>query len=137
MSLIGRFPFKRVGASYFGPIDRPLVPVDFRARGDTRIVPITMLVDTGADFTLLPLRYASLLGISLKTDCCTTHSQGIGGKETVHLLKDPVQLHIGKWSARIPLGLLARDDIPPLLGRIHCLERISLLMRRKVTVLVR
>lgn len=137
MSLIGRFPFKRIGNSSFGPIDRPLVDVLFQARDSDRIVPIKMLIDTGADFTLLPLRYADLLGVSFEKHCERSRSQGIGGKEVVYLYKGRLRIFIFRWTTEIPFGFLKRDDIPALLGRIQCIERISLLMRRKITFLAR
>lgn len=137
MSLIGRFPFKRVGRSAFGPIDRPIVDVFFQASDRTRIIPVKMLVDTGADYTLLPARYAALLEISLKRGCEKSLSQGIGGKEPVYLCRKKLKIFIHRWSTEIPLGFLERDNIPPLLGRLLCLEKLSLLMRRKITFLAR
>lgn len=137
MSLIGRFPFKRVGHSPFGPIDRPLLDILFKALDSDRLVPIKILADTGADYTLLPSRYSDLLGVSLQRHCDKSMSQGIGGKEAVYLCKRRIAVHVGRWSAEIPVGFLERDDVPPLLGRLLCLEKISLLMRRKTTFLAR
>lgn len=137
MSLIGRFSFKRVGKSPFGPIDRPLVDVFFQSQDHHRIVPVKMIIDTGADYTLLPARYADLLAVSLERECVRNMSQGIGGKEAVYLFRKKIKIFINRWSAEIPLGFLHRDDVPPLLGRLLCLEKISLLMRRKITFLGR
>lgn len=137
MSLIGRFSFKRVGISPFGPIDRPLIDVFFQAQDSHRIVPVKIIVDTGADYTLLPARYADLLAVSIKKECKKSISQGIGGKEAVYLCEKKIKIFINRWSADIPIGFLQRDDIPPLLGRLLCLEKISVLMRRKITFLGR
>jgi hypothetical protein len=80
-----------------------------------------MLVDTGADYTLLPRTYAAVLGISLRTQCRRVMTAGIGGTERVYLLPR-LQARLGSWTRRIPVGFLDRDDVPPLLGRIRCLD---------------
>ncbi len=41
---------------------------------------------------------------------------GIGGKEKVYLHKK-VKIKLGSWERGVPVGFLARDDIPSLLGR--------------------
>ena len=84
-----------------------------------------MLVDTGADYTLLPQHYASHLGIHLDRDRHVFETMGIGGSERVYLVRRwPMQL--GPWEREIPLGFLTRNDIPPLLGRQACLETFRL-----------
>ena len=91
-----------------------------------------MLVDTGADYTLLPKLYASHLGIRLDHDGQTFDTMGIGGSERVSLVRRwPMQL--GQWERKIPLGFLARNDIPPLLGRQACLETFRLTFFRHRT----
>ena len=137
MPLIARFPFKRVGHSDWGPLDRPYADVFFQAYDSDRLVPIKMVVDTGADYTLLPSRYADLLGISLKKHCDRSESQGIGGKEAIYLLRDRIKIYIARWKMEIPVAFLARDDVPALLGRLRCLEKVSLLMKRKTTFIGR
>lgn len=85
-----------------------------------------MLVDTGADYTLLPHVYASHLGIRLDRDGHAFDTMGIGGSERVYLVRRwPMQL--GPWRREIPLGFLTRNDIPPLLGRQACLEVFKLI----------
>lgn len=91
-----------------------------------------MLVDTGADYTLLPKVYASHLGVSLTGECQTLDTMGIGGRERVFLIRQwPMRL--GTWTRRIPLGFLARNDVPPLLGRQACLEAFRMTLFRHRT----
>lgn len=68
-----------------------------------------MLVDTGADYTLLPRFLAFSLGISLI-------------KETVFFYDKELLVRLGSWEKKIPLGFLDTDFIPPLLGRYHFFE---------------
>jgi hypothetical protein len=90
-----------------------------------------MLVDTGADYSLLPKIYANHLGIMVERDCHVFETMGIGGAERVYLLQRwPMRL--GPWNREIPLGFLSRNDVPPLLGRQACLEifRVTLFRHR-------
>ena len=79
--------------------------------------PISMIVDTGADYTLLPKFLALNLGISLVKDCKKLQTNGVGGSETVFFCKEKVLVRLGEWERKIPLGFLNNDFIPPLLGR--------------------
>lgn len=84
-----------------------------------------MLVDTGADYTLLPNVYAIHLGVRLARDCHVFETMGIGGQERVYGLESwPMRL--GGWTRKIPVGFLTRNDIPPLLGRQACLDTFKL-----------
>lgn len=80
-----------------------------------------MIVDTGADYTILPRFYAYDLGINLHKDCIAYQTFGIGGKEKVYLLKN-AKVKFGRWQRFVPVGFLNRDDISPLLGRQEFLE---------------
>ena len=42
-----------------------------------------MIVDTGADYTLLPRFLAPVLGIDLNKDCQKLKTSGVGGEERV------------------------------------------------------
>lgn len=80
-----------------------------------------MIVDTGADYTILPRFYAYDLGINLHKDCMAYQTFGIGGSEKVYLLKN-AKVKLGRWERFVPVGFLNRDDIPPLMGRQEFLE---------------
>ena len=59
---------------------------------------VVALVDTGADYTLLPQMYAKVLGIDLKREGRGFATQGIGGSEQGTLVKRG-QLATGPSSA--------------------------------------
>ena len=83
-----------------------------------------MVVDTGADYCVLPSHIALRLGIVL-AQCERFSAQGIGGKETIFLHRG-VRLRLGPWELRVMVGVVERDDLPPLLGRYRCLDRFDL-----------
>lgn len=111
-----RFPFEIRSSGIFGPIARPVAKVDFWSRLSSNWVEVLLLVDSGADYTLLPKFYAEDLGINLEKECEAYSTFGIGGSETVFVLKN-AKVKLGKWEFNIPVGFLERDNIPPLLGR--------------------
>ncbi len=126
-------PFKKVGKTKLGLISRPFVEVLLLIKTKTEWWPVEMLVDTGADYTMLPKRYAEILGIDLNIDCSTITTSGIGGAETVYIYKN-LEIKIGKWNKKIPVGFLERDDIPALLGRLNCLEILEVIFKKHRTI---
>jgi hypothetical protein len=119
---VARFPFRRIGKEYLGTIRRPYATVLVRGKG-RRWISVEMVVDSGADYTLLPATYAELLGIDLAA-CVPMTTFGIGGSETVHLYKS-LNVRLGDWRAEVPAGFLERDDVPALLGRLKFMEALE------------
>ena len=109
-------------------IFRPFIEVQLYAGNKREWILVEMLVDTGADYTMLPMRYAGILGIDLNMDCKAKITSGIGGKETMHM-HGSLDIRIGAWQKKIPVGFLSRNDVPPLLGRLKCLEDLEVVMK--------
>ncbi len=127
-----KFPFEIKSSGIFGPVARPVAKVDFWSKLSNNWVEIIMLVDTGADYTLLPKFYAEDLGISLEKDCKPYSTFGVGGSETVYVLKS-IKAKLGKWGFVMPVGFLERDNIPALLGRQNFLENFKVTFFRYTT----
>ena len=85
--LIAQFPFKKIGETELGKIFRPYAEISLFSERRKKWIPIELIVDTGADYTMLPKRYADLLKIDLNTECVPKTTLGIGGSETVYLYK--------------------------------------------------
>lgn len=119
-----KFPYEKEYSRIFGLIRRPIARVNFWSKKFERWLEFTMIVDTGADYTLFPYSKAEDLGIDLKKEGWVFQTSGIGGTEKVYLFKE-MQMKLGKWTGTIPVGFLARDDIPPLLGRFKCMDRFD------------
>lgn len=120
-----KFPFTYVGKTRLGRIYRPYAIVHLFSKVRDKWQPVEMVIDTGADYSLLPRRYATILGIDINTSCQPETTLGVGGVETVYQYKN-LAIKIGKWKGKIPVGFLERDDVPPLLGRLACLESFKL-----------
>lgn len=100
--------------------------VSFWSKKYSRYLEFTLIVDTGADYTLFPYSKANDLGISLEKECRVFKTFGIGGAENVFLLPR-IKMELGKTVIFVPVGFLNRDNLPPLLGRYKCLDRFDLL----------
>ena len=92
-----------------------------------------MIVDTGADYTLLPRFMADKLGIDLENDCKVFTTYGVGGGERVYFLPK-IKVKLGEWERTIPVGFLERNEVPPLLGRHLFLETFESLFSSNHTV---
>lgn len=130
-------PFSFRGRGYLGNIYRPYINVEISTKTIDEWIPIEMLVDTGADYTLLPKRYVEFLSVDLARSCKPEKTYGIGGKESIYLCKKEVLIRIGNFQKTIPVGFLARNDVPPLLGRLGALEVIKLVMEKRTTIFER
>lgn len=127
-----KFPFEKRPSSIFGSVWRPIAKVNFWSKKINQWVEIIMIVDTGADYTLLPRFYALDLGIDINKDCIPYPTTGIGGTKTVYLFKK-VKVKLGKWEAKVPVGFLKQDNIPPLLGRQRFLEAFKVSLYKHIT----
>ncbi len=119
------FPFEEQKTEIFGLIRRPTADVFFWSKKLTNWIPIKMVVDTGADYTLLPSWLAEKLGISLTGDCRRFVTYGVGGRQNVYLVKNGWRVKLENWGKTITVGFLGDDNIPPLLGRLHFSEDLK------------
>ena len=134
MPKIASFPFTFISKTKLGKIYRPYAIVSVYSKQRKKWQPLEMVVDSGADYSLFPKRYAGIFGINLTEECSVESTLGIGGSETVYQYQN-LPIKIGDWQKKIPAGFLERDDIPPLLGRLECLETIRLTFENKESLL--
>lgn len=133
MRQIASFPFTYVGNTKLGKIYRPYTIVSAYSKQRKKWQPVEMIIDSGADYSLFPQKYTEIFGINLLKECRPETTLGVGGTETVYQYKD-LPIKIGNWKKPIPVGFLERNDIPPLLGRLECLEIFSLTFENKKSI---
>lgn len=121
---LARFRFHEIRSPLFDVIYRPYALVYIGDKERKRWVPVEMVVDTGADYTILPKRYLPILGFDALKDCETQTTYGVGGPETVYLLRN-ARVRLGAWENEAPVGFLERDDVPALLGRHEFMELLK------------
>lgn len=124
------FSFKEESSPILGTIKRPIAVADFYNKREKVFQPITLVVDTGADYTLLPKFFAPLLGINLEKECKKIKTQGVGGYQLVYFSKDKLLVKLGDYERKIPLGFLNSNLIPPLLGRHEFFETFRVVFEK-------
>lgn len=120
-----KFPFEYIGKCLFGSIYRPIAKVTLQSFTNNILVDAWMVVDTGADFTILPRHLAQKLRISLKNDCIKDATYGVGGEQTIYLCKRKINAKIGIIQRSIHLAFFDSNEVPALLGRLGALEKFN------------
>ena len=116
----------------FGVIFRPVVKVEFQIQTTGEWLELPMIVDTGADYTMLPRWLAKNLRVDLDQYCEKRSTLGIGGTETVFLQRK-MTVRLGRWVGDVPIGFVNRDDIPALLGRQDFSEKFRVVLENHTT----
>ena len=130
------FPFEYITANFFGKIYRPYATVYVLNKNTGIYIKRTLIVDTGADFTLFPRINASVFGINIDKETKKSQTFGVGGKETVFLYKG-LAIKIGEVKLKIPVGFIDRNDVPALLGRQQFMELFKVKLEDLKTIFER
>lgn len=117
-----KFRYEDLCEDQFGHIWRPIARVNLKSPSTDKQVDVWMIVDTGADYTILPRHFAEKLRISFENDCLKETTLGIGGEQTVYFMKNKITARIGNMERQIPLAFLDGNEVPALLGRLGFLE---------------
>ncbi|MBI4670613.1 MAG: retropepsin-like domain-containing protein [Chloroflexi bacterium] len=123
------FRFQEIPSHSFGRIYRPVAVVEFEHKTDAFWLPIRMIVDTGADFSILPRSFALPLGVDL-ADCELQQTQGIGGNANLFLYRGQMA-RMGKYTRKIPIGFLDQEAGPALLGRHEFFETFRVIFAER------
>lgn len=129
-----RFRYEDLGKSHFGTILRPIAKVHFNSVKTRHWIETWLIVDTGADFTILPRYIAKDLEISLVNNCIKDTTIGVGGHQEIYLCKFKIKARIGNLERMVPLGFFNGDEIPALLGRLGFMETFDVEFLKSHTV---
>ncbi|MBI3559440.1 retropepsin-like domain-containing protein [Candidatus Gottesmanbacteria bacterium] len=116
------FDFREEGNSPFGKISRPFAKIKFHAVQSSDKVVIWLIIDTGADYTILPRQWAKKLDIDLQRDCWALETSGIGGGVKSYFFKKLVKIEMGDIKKEVPVAFFDDDNAPALLGRLGFIE---------------
>ncbi|MEK7521343.1 MAG: aspartyl protease family protein [Patescibacteria group bacterium] len=133
--MVAKFRFEDTGSNYFGRVLRPVAKVSFNSLDSDSWIEAWMIVDTGADFTILPHYLAKELQISLESDCIQDKTFGVGGERMIYLCKKKIKAKLGKIEREIPLGFFDNNEVPALLGRLGFMETLNTEFTKNHTVI--
>lgn len=106
----------------FGLIADPKITVFVRARSG--IYPFRFLLDTGADFSIIPFSMAEDLGIDL-AQCPMDHCSGIQG-HPLRVYHTRLVVRIGDVELTLRCLISESDTTPFLLGRADLFSRFNI-----------
>lgn len=131
---IAQFEFEQRQTTLFKETARPVARVRLWSSTYENWQQVEMVIDTGADYTLLPRYVASLVGIDLDKQAQKVKTVGLGGEQEVYLIRD-MKVKIGTATRVIPVGFLSHNGVPPLMGRQAFFEtfRTEFAFNRQVT----
>ncbi|PKP56439.1 MAG: hypothetical protein CVT89_06215 [Candidatus Altiarchaeales archaeon HGW-Altiarchaeales-2] len=115
MKTLKRFDYQLQKSEIEGTIMRPVIEIELESNNGLWIS-ANAIVDTGADYTTINEKYASVMGIDLN-NLKEVNGKGIGGKVTGHFaekvkikINDPVW-NIPVFFLNFPLNLVGRRGI--------------------------
>lgn len=102
-----------------GVVPEPVIPVGIETAEGVQLV--DMLLDSGADLTVLPKSLAALCHVDLEK-CRIGWTRGVeGGRmKTYHTT---LSIVLGPWHHQIRCAFADHDAVPPLLGRMDIFSR--------------
>jgi predicted aspartyl protease len=109
------FSFDKAQTGFLGEIRRPLATVKIWSDVFNEWHKVSMLIDTGADYTLLP-QYMSYLFATKRSTANQQTTVGVGGDHQVYFL-EKVKVKVGPFERVVPVGISSSNQIPPLMGR--------------------
>jgi len=97
----------------FGIVPDSLIPVEILSKFGYQT--LQFILDTGADFTMLPHHMADVIGIDLTT-CPQSISYGIEG-DGVKVYMGKIQIKIGQVELKVRCLFSEKETTPYILGR--------------------
>jgi len=120
------FKYQAISSPIFGKTYRPVADVQLWSAPTNSWKRVQMVVDTGADYTILPRYLAIWLELDIENKGRLIKTQGVGGLQEVYLI-EKLRVKLGKFEREVPVGFIASTKVPPLMGRHGFLETFETL----------
>ena len=118
-----RYRFKEEGGS-FGSVLRPVAEVILE-NGNLR-VGILMYIDSGADISMIPLKFGRSLGFKQEEGDTIREIKGVSGVSVPYILKKVTLVLNGKkLEIRVAWALV--EEVPTLMGRIDIFDKFRII----------
>lgn len=120
------FTYLNFTTFYLGESPRPIARV--RMASPTDSVIIDLIIDSGADITLVDLRVAQQLGIDLPTPDELYSIEGVGSGTPVYYRE--IQMTIGEYTFPCRIGILPYSTFTRILGQADVFDRFAIEFRK-------
>lgn len=117
-----KYEYEFEGESLWGKIYRPVAEVSIKSPHSETWTKVIMIVDTGADFSILPNHFAYDFRINVETECVKSTTAGVGGEQTILLCKQPLIARLKNLERKVPIAFFDNDEVPALMGRLGFIE---------------
>ncbi len=116
------FPYKQCISQNIGVIWKPYAMV--RVITNERNYRCQMLIDSGADITLIPKKAGDYLGFEPDKEMIR-EIRGIGEGAVPYIIKT-VQIEIGEYQIKGRIGWVLIEEVPFLLGRLDIFDQFDI-----------
>jgi hypothetical protein len=107
------FAYRKEKSGLLGDILRPVAQLEIKSE-ESDWFPVIMYIDSGADISLVPRNFGSLLGLDLTKNL--GQIRGIG-EAIVPLSLQDVKLRIEKHEIKVKIAVALINEVPYVLGR--------------------
>lgn len=114
--------------SLLGVMLRPMADVILETNG--RKVEAFMCIDSGADITMIPLRFGKSLGFKQNPSDKILEIKGVSGGGVPYILRN-VNLFLNGEKLKIRLAWALIEEVPLLLGRMDVFPRFKITFDEK------
>ena len=122
-----RFKGKKINIPKIGILWIPTAKIELIANGKNYFC--EMIVDSGADITLIPRSLGEFLGFSF-TGEKIQEIRGIGEGTLPYIVKT-IELRIGNFKFKCLIGIALIEGIPLILGRFDVFDSFNIEFRQK------
>ena len=120
------FPYQTREHSFFGTITRPVLTLNFYSTRFARWFSVkNVLVDTGADVSVVPLRLGQLLIEDIQKGQPIQLGRVVSSAAMFHGFIHYIQVQIAEITFEMPVAVAMTTAIPPIFGRSEALDRFS------------
>jgi hypothetical protein len=122
---MSEYRFARKSSKKFGEVYEPTIPVEII--GPNKTVEALMVVDSGADISLLPHWVAEIVGLHLNSEN-RRDIHGIGDESIPYIL-DTVRMRIADSEITPRIAWALGEEVPFVLGRLDVFKEFSIEFR--------
>lgn len=116
------FEFKKAYSIKLGEILKPIIPV--KITGPKRSLNIFMLLDSGADLSLIPYSVGEIIGLDINIEN-RSEVHGIGEGSIPYILcQTQLSIEDAEFPARVGWALI--EEVPFILGRLDFFKNFSI-----------